>query len=124
MGRLVAQGVLEHMDGLDALCRAAEPSLSPDASRSGLRSRLSATLMDSTEAWRRARHWADRSIRRGIRPMIEERATAIEIVRHAHALNESEGEPMLRREVVEIVGEELQAALRTIRPMRGRRRVS
>lgn len=120
MGRLVAMGVLEQAEALDALCRAAEAKAPHDLDRVGLRSRLSWALSDSADAWRRARRWADLNLRRGIKPLLEARASAEDILRHAHTLNEAEGEPFARLEVVGLVAEEMLIALRGLRTRRGR----
>jgi len=120
MGRLVAMCVLEHGEALDALCRAAEAKGPRDIDKAGLRARLSWALSDSADAWRRTRRWADINLRRGIKPLLEARASAEDILRHAHSLNEAEGEPFARLEVVGIVAEEMLIALRSTRTRRGR----
>jgi hypothetical protein len=121
MGKLVAQGVLEHGEALDAVFAAASAKASADLCRSGLRARLSWQISDAAEGWRRSRRWADLTIRREIAPMVQARSKADAILAKAHEVNEAEGSPFLSREVVQVVAEELETALRTMR--RGRWRV-
>jgi hypothetical protein len=123
MGKLVAQGLLEPAEALDSLCAAAFARAHPAADRSGLRARLSWEMHDSADAWQSARHGAEMQIRRALQPLLNQRADATSIVRHAQALNERLQGPLLRPEVLAIVGEEMHAALRFMRPVKGRRRV-
>lgn len=123
LGKLVAQGVIEHDDALEAVFRVADANAPAGHDRSGMRARLSWQIMDTAEGWRRARRWAEMDIRKGIRPMLVPGVVASEIVREAHRINEAKGEPLIRREVREIVAEEMQSALRAMRFQRRSRRV-
>lgn len=122
-GKLVAQGVIEHADALAAAFHAADAKAPRDLSRSDLRTRLAWHIHDCAEGWQRRRRHAEFLIRQDMRPLLERRLPAIEIVRAAHGVNERLGEPLLRREVVSIAAEEMQAALRFMRAPRSRRRV-
>jgi len=79
---------------------------------SGLRARLAWNVADVADAWRSRRDRMEFRIRRAIAPLLSRRAPAMEIVRTAHALNERDDEPLLRREVQSIVAEEMAAFLR------------
>ncbi|MBX6382098.1 MAG: hypothetical protein IRZ07_03855 [Microbispora sp.] len=110
-GKLVAQGILSVEDIVPKLLEAAIRA-GYRGDRSGLQTRLSWHVRDNADHWSRERDRVEFLIRRGIAPLLAEWAEPIQILRAAHAINEKHQEPLLRREVKDLVAAEMAARLR------------
>ena len=127
-GKLVAQGILAVDDIVPDLYRAAIRA-GYTGDRRGLRCRLFWRVRESADHWRMERDRAEALIRQDAFPRAEVWTDPDEITDHAHAINEARGEPLLRREVVALVDEVLEAILRRLaweqsrNKKRGRRNV-
>ena len=71
LGRLVAQGLLDRAEALDALLHASAP---PGLSRSGLQARLTHALDDAARAHARRRAGTERAVRRALAAPLAARA--------------------------------------------------
>ena len=127
-GKLVAQGILTVADIVPDLYRAAiRAGYSGD--RRGLRCRLFWRVGEAADHWRMERDRAEALIRQDAFPRAEAWTDPDDITRHAQAINESRGEPLLRSEVVAVVDGVLEAILRRLaweqskNKRRGRRHV-
>lgn len=121
-GKLVAQGVVEAADFRDKIVRHAMDEGFPSlGDAEGFALRVLWHINDVAAFWRRERDKAEWGIREAVRPLIADWAEGAAIVAAGHAVNEAAGEPFLRSEVREIVGQELAAVVR--RHAKGRRRV-
>ena len=111
LGKLVAQQILEPADLV--------PRMLAISSRAGyrgcllgLQARLHWRLNDAADHWRRRRHDMRWTIRRNLRPMLGV-ASGSALLEAADRTNMGGGEPLLWREVKQVVEEELTSWFRT-----------
>lgn len=122
-GKLVAQGLVEIRDIVQALIDAAKED-AWQGDLSGLQARLTWQVTDTADHWCRVRDRTEYLIRNALGPLIEARAAGADILAAAHAVNEQQDEPFTSREVWRLVNEILEEAMARIDRMakqRGRR---
>jgi len=119
-GKLIAMRLLELNDVLAPLVRAAlDAGYRGDVS--GLRATLAWRVEDSRRGWELRRDRAIWDIHWALKPLFEERAPSTALLNTAHGINRAARGPLLGREVVAVVEDEVRWFLRRLESGKRRR---
>lgn len=110
-GKLLAMSLLEMEDCLPPLLDAAVAG-GYTGSLSGLQTKFSWVLRDNALAWERKRYWAERNIQKRLAPMLGMRMPRASLLAAGHDENKALQGPLLGREVVGIIADEVAQFLR------------
>jgi hypothetical protein len=109
--RLVAQGLEDHDAALAAM-KAAAAARFPEMDGPGRDMRVAHAMRDAVLRWQATRDRTRFAIRRALGPLLAERAPSGRLMAAARAVNEGAGWPLLEREVLAVVRNEIYWAAR------------
>ena len=112
-GRLIGWGFMDQRECLDALLVAASDAM-PNADPSGRRMVMAHALRDAVQDWNVARDRALAQIRRELRPLLDARRPAAELVNAAQEINRGHRRALLRVEVEDAVRDVIASRLRAM----------
>lgn len=112
-GRIIGWGLMDQRECLDALLAAAS-SVMPNVDPSGRRMVMAHALHDAVQQWEMAREQSARKIRWELRPMLDAKKPAAELMEAAHEINRSHKRALSRMEVEQAVRDAVGARLRAM----------